>query len=93
MVKAQNDIKSAIKMIDVVVEVLDARIPLSSQNPIIDELSKDKERIVVLNKADLADEIETKKWIDIYFSGKEPDFKVPLHFNGTDFQNEVWKIN
>ena len=64
MVKAQNDIKSAIKMIDVVVEVLDARIPLSSQNPIIDELSKDKERIVVLNKADLADETETKKWIE-----------------------------
>ncbi|HIX68703.1 MAG TPA: methylated-DNA--[protein]-cysteine S-methyltransferase [Candidatus Anaerostipes excrementavium] len=35
---------------------------------------------------------QTKKWLDIYFSGKEPDFKLPLHFTGTDFQNEVWEI-
>ncbi len=35
---------------------------------------------------------EAKRWLDIYFSGKEPDFKVPLHFIGTEFQNEVWKI-
>ncbi len=33
-----------------------------------------------------------KEWLDIYFSGKEPDFKVPLHFKGTNFQNEVWEI-
>ena len=35
---------------------------------------------------------QTKKWLDIYFSGRKPDFKVPLHFTGTDFQNEVWEI-
>ncbi len=35
---------------------------------------------------------EAKRWLDIYFSGREPDFKLPLHFIGTDFQNEVWKI-
>lgn len=35
---------------------------------------------------------EVKRWLDIYFSGKEPDFTVPLHFSGTDFQNEVWEI-
>ena len=35
---------------------------------------------------------ETKRWLDIYFSGKEPDFTVSLHFMGTDFQKEVWKI-
>lgn len=34
----------------------------------------------------------TKKWLDIYFSGKEPDFTPPLHFDGTTFQNQVWKI-
>ncbi len=33
-----------------------------------------------------------KKWLDIYFAGNEPDFQVPLHFTGTDFQNEVWEI-
>lgn len=35
---------------------------------------------------------DAKKWLDVYFSGKEPDFKLPIHFTGTDFQNEVWKI-
>ena len=35
---------------------------------------------------------EVKKWLDIYFSGKEPDFEVPMHFKGTDFQKEVWDI-
>lgn len=34
----------------------------------------------------------TKKWLDIYFSGREPDFKPPLHFTGTEFQNQVWEI-
>lgn len=63
MVKAQNDIKSVIKLIDIVVEVLDARIPMSSRNPIVDDIAKEKQRIIVLNKADLADSEETKKWI------------------------------
>lgn len=35
---------------------------------------------------------QAKKWLDIYFSGKEPDFKPPIHFTGSDFQNEVWEI-
>lgn len=35
---------------------------------------------------------DAKRWLDIYFSGKEPNFKIPLHFTGTDFQNEVWEI-
>lgn len=35
---------------------------------------------------------QAKTWLDLYFSGREPDFKVPLHFTGTDFQNEVWEI-
>ena len=35
---------------------------------------------------------KVKQWLDIYFSGREPDFTIPLHFTGTDFQNEVWEI-
>ncbi len=35
---------------------------------------------------------ETKRWLDIYFSGKEPDFRIPVKFNGTDFQKEVWAV-
>ena len=68
MVKAQNDIKASLKLIDIVVEVLDARIPVSSRNPLIDELNKDKKKIIVLNKADLADKEETLKWKK-YFEG------------------------
>lgn len=67
MVKAQNEIKDSLKLIDVVVEVLDARIPFSSQNPLVDNLVKDKTRIVVLNKSDLADiskTIEFKKYFE-----------------------------
>ncbi len=41
---------------------------------------------------DLAILEQAKKWLDLYFSGQEPDFKVPLHFTGTDFQNQVWEI-
>ena len=69
MVKAQKEIKESLKLIDIVLEILDARIPLSSQNPIIDELAKGKTRIIVLNKSDLADEMETTKYIK-YFEEK-----------------------
>lgn len=69
MVKAQNEIRESLKLIDIVVEVLDARIPLSSQNPKIDEIINLKARIVVLNKVDLADDNATKRWIK-YFEEK-----------------------
>lgn len=62
MVKAQNEIKNSLKLIDIVVEVLDARIPVSSRNNNINELVKDKKRIIVLNKYDLADKAEVTKW-------------------------------
>lgn len=69
MAKAQNEIKNVIKLIDIVIEVLDARIPVSSRNDVIDEFAKDKKRIMLLNKSDLADKIELKKWED-YFDKK-----------------------
>lgn len=62
MVKAKKEIKESLKLIDIVVEVLDARIPISSRNYLIDELAKDKKRIIVLNKADLADKKETEQF-------------------------------
>ena len=69
MVKAQNEIKNNLKLIDIVVEVLDARIPMSSRNTLVDELVKDKKRIIVLNKSDLADKIEVENW-EKYFENK-----------------------
>lgn len=66
MVKAQNEIKENLKLIDIVVEILDARLPLSSRNPVMDTLVKDKARIVVLNKADLAPDDKIKEWKEYY---------------------------
>ena len=55
MTKARRMMQENIKLIDLVIELVDARIPMSSRNPDIDELSKNKSRIILLNKADLAD--------------------------------------
>lgn len=69
MAKTKRQIIEDLKLIDVVVEILDARIPLSSQNPDVKGYTKNKKKVVVLNKADLADETETKKWVK-YFESK-----------------------
>lgn len=68
MAKTRRQIEEKLKLIDVVVEILDARIPMSSKNPDISEMTKNKPRVVVLNKADLADPVITKKWIEYYKS-------------------------
>ncbi len=70
MAKTRKLIQENLKGIDVVVEILDGRIPLSSKNPLIDDLIKGKERLVILNKSDLADEVKTKEWIE-YFDSQE----------------------
>lgn len=64
MAKTKRQIQEDLKLIDVVIEILDARIPRSSQNPDIAELTKNKKRIILLNKSDLADEKENKKWTE-----------------------------
>ena len=63
MTKAMRAMQEDIKKVDLVIELLDARIPVSSENPDIDTLAKNKFRMVLLNKADLADEEETARWI------------------------------
>lgn len=69
MTKAKRMMQENMKLIDLVIEVTDARIPLSSRNPDIDELGKNKARLILLNKADLADDNKTEKWME-YFRGK-----------------------
>lgn len=69
MAKTKKQIIEDLKLIDVVVELLDARIPMSSQNPDLQQIAKDKKKIIVLNKCDLADEVENKKWVN-YFEKK-----------------------
>ena len=69
MLKTKKQIIEDLKLIDVVIEILDARIPLASVNPDLQKIVQNKKRIVLLNKCDLADDNETAKWIK-YFSNK-----------------------
>ena len=62
MKKALNEIEAKIKLVDIVIEILDARAPLSSINPEFEKRIQNKKKIVVLSKSDLADPVETKKW-------------------------------
>ncbi len=66
MTKAIRMMQENIKLIDIIIEVVDARIPAASRNPDIDELGKNKFRLIVLNKSDLADNQVTKKWKEYY---------------------------
>lgn len=66
MAKTKRLISEHLKLVDAVIEILDARIPLASKNPDIDFLCKDKKRMVILNKQDIADESITKKWVEYY---------------------------
>ncbi len=69
MTKAKRMMEEDIKLIDLVIELVDARLPLSSRNPDIDNLAKNKSRLILLNKSDLADERVNNMWSD-YFKEK-----------------------
>lgn len=66
MTKTRRLIEADLKMVDAVVEITDARIPESSRNPILDELVKDKPRIMIMNKCDYADDSATNRWKQYY---------------------------
>lgn len=70
MAKTKKQIIEDLKLVDVVIELLDARIPNASQNPNIAEITKGKKKIIVLNKCDLADEKENQRWIE-YFKAQK----------------------
>ena len=69
MTKAKRMMEENIKLIDLIIELVDARVPLSSRNPDIDELGKHKARLILLNKADLAEELWNDRWV-AYFQDK-----------------------
>ena len=62
MTKAKRQMQEDIKLIDLVIELVDARIPLSSRNPDIDDLGKNKARLIIMNKSDLSDEARNQEW-------------------------------
>lgn len=92
MKKTKDIIAQNLKIIDLVIEILDARIPLSSKNPDISILAKNKQKIVVLNKVDLVDTKDLKKWEEYFLENKVSDYFVALSVEkGTNF-NELRKI-
>lgn len=66
MTKAKRAMQEDLKLIDVIVELVDARVPFSSKNPDIDQMANGKSRIILLNKYDLADEKVTRQWMTYY---------------------------
>ena len=71
MARARREIGDAVKLVDVVIEIIDARIPMASRNPILNEIIGDKPRIIVLNKSDLADSNVNKEWIKKLNTGNQ----------------------
>lgn len=76
MQKAKRNMRENLKLVDLIIEVRDARAPLASANPTLTDIGEHKERLILLNKADLAEEKETTKWLNIApnmlsFSGKD----------------------
>ena len=69
MTKAKRQMQEDLKLIDLIIELVDARVPLSSRNPDIDQLGQNKSRLILLNKADLADERQNEAWKE-YFQQK-----------------------
>lgn len=66
MQKARRQIEEKLSIIDIVYELLDARIPESSKNPLLGDIIRNKPKLVILNKSDLADDSKTKQWIEVY---------------------------
>ncbi len=83
MAKTKRLITEHLKAVDVAVELLDARIPMSSANPMVENLVQNKPRIIVLNKSDLADVKITEKWIE-YFKKEDIDVIPVSTYNGKD---------
>ncbi|PPA72072.1 ribosome biogenesis GTPase YlqF [Jeotgalibacillus proteolyticus] len=69
MAKARRQVTEKLKLVDIIFELVDARIPMSSRNPMIDDIINQKPRLILINKADMADPNRTKQWIS-YFENK-----------------------
>ncbi|WP_035236453.1 ribosome biogenesis GTPase YlqF [Desulfobacter vibrioformis] len=66
MLETKNQLKSSIAKVDALLEVVDARLPLSSSNPFVDQIAKGKNRMKILNKSDIADPQETQAWLEYF---------------------------
>ena len=90
MTKAKRQMQEDIKLIDLIIELVDARVPLSSRNPDIDELGKNKARMILLNKADLADERQNRAWME-YFK-EQGIYAVSIDSHGSGNMEESDRV-
>lgn len=87
MTKAKREMQEALKLVDLIIEIVDARIPVSSRNPDIAALGQQKSRVILLNKADMADEDQTKKWVELF--RKEGYESLPLDARNSKSLKEI----
>ena len=92
MKKTKETIAENLKIVDLVIEVLDARIPLSSKNPDISKLAKNKKRLTVLNKVDLADEREVENWKEYFIRNDISDYVLAISAEKGTNLNELKRI-
>ena len=76
MAKTKKQIIEDLKLVDIIIEILDARIPISSQNPDIAQITRKKKKVIILNKCDLAEETQNKKWVSYFATLKIPAILV-----------------
>lgn len=85
MAKTKREIKEKVRLSDVVLELVDARIPYSSQNPDVNDMIGNTPKIILLNKADLADQVELDKWISFFQNNQIPSLRInAINGKGTD---------
>ena len=89
MNKAQNEIENKVKLVDVVIELFDARAPISSINENLGKITANKKKLVVLTKTDLADPVQTKKWMEVL--SKQFDAIVSLDLKGSNAEQVLSK--
>lgn len=88
MTRARREVEQRLSIVDFVMELVDARAPLSSQNPMLQNIIKDKPKMLVLMKKDLADDVETKKWLKYLQEKGHVAIAVNVN-NGSDVQQIV----
>ncbi len=76
MTKTKRQIEKSLKLVDVVAEIIDARIPESSRNPVLNSIIQNKPRVILMNKSDVADPVQTNRWIAYYKSKGIPALPI-----------------
>jgi ribosome biogenesis GTPase A len=94
MAKARREAIEKLKLVDLVIELLDARLPESSRNPLIDQIIGNKPRLIVLNKADLADKDKTEEWLEYYNQDEKEQRAIAIStLNPKDMQTLKKEVN